>query len=284
MGSQKYESEHVLVLDDKKVILTNKDSVSVANVTVFPKSKTTAFLERVRKNSASVKTPILPPGTVFYEKRGKAEVIVLEERPVTRLTHWEGEYWEKDEPKEEFYLSFPYVILAILISKGTIVSSPDIPAPAAFFRNQPVTSMKDSLCCTNLKNVGSEQGAGAQGWLCIYPTRWDAKNVIEAAEIVRENLWQSVFNNTMERFSDYSRYAKSTTGEVEEWEKKTKKNPLFVLNTKWHQEKTTVKTLVEKMFSGLREDREEEHTLKTFEDLVDVFWQKKEPKGRAWTG
>lgn len=284
MGFQKYESEHVFVLDDKKVILTNKDSVSVANVTVFPKSKTTAFLERVRKNSASVKTPILPPGTVFYEKRGHAEVIVLEERPVTRLTHWEGEYWEEDEPKEEFCLSFPYVILAILISKGAIVSSPDIPAPAAFFRNQPVTSMKDNLCSTNLKNVGSEQGAGAQGWLCIYPNRWDAKSVIEAAEIIRENLWQSVFSNTMERFSDYSQYAKSTTGEVEDWEKKTKKNPLFVLNTKWHPAELTLKTLVEKMFSGLREDHEEEYTLKTFEDLIDVFWQKKEPKGRAWTG
>lgn len=286
MGFQKSESEHIIVLNNKEVVLANKYAVSVDDINQFYKIKTTEFLKRIRKNSTSVKTPILPFGTVFYEKRGIAEVIVLEERPITRLTRWES--WrgigEIDERKEEFYLSFPYVILAILISDGTIVSSPDIPAPAAFFRNHPVTSMSDNLCCTNLKNVGSENGAGAQGWLCIYPINWQVKSVTEAAEIVREHLWQSAFNDTMARFSDYSRYAKSTTGEVEEWEKKTKRNPLFVLNTKWHQEKLTIKTLVEKMFLGLREDLEKEYTLKTLEDLIDVFWQNEESKGRAWTG
>lgn len=98
------------------------------------------------KKRGAISTPILPPGTKYYERIGNTELIVVEEEPkIKRLI------------KEKYNLAFPYVIAVFIFNKGIISSL------SVFYRISPLNSLNDSLLHPNFQQLDIDKKSARKG-------------------------------------------------------------------------------------------------------------------------
>lgn len=216
--------------------------------------RTPSLLKRIRECAAgkdALSTPILPPGTVLYEKRGDREAIILQEQPGVRVVRWHN---------SDYALAFPYVILGFGGAEGYY----DLDGVLVYYAARSIASRQDALLRTNLPNVNT----GYVGRICMYPGSPPEGNIYEAARLTREAFWHHAFNGNVR--SDYDELADRTTGEFEQWSQRSEKDPLFALKVRWPGARLTVGELANQLL-GDDEDDEERRQLRTIDDLVDLF-------------
>lgn len=227
-----------------------------------------ALLETLRKRAGdgtSFRTPPLPHGTVFYKRRGDTEAVIMEESPQVHTVQWAEGKPGHYRSRQWYRLAFPYVVI------GFGLYGADQPSgerrfvwfPGIFYRNAPLASLADTLHYTNLKNVKGKDGRSCLG----IPSR--AASLAEGARLIREKLWSATFNDDYSCDGDHSRYAATTTGSIENWQKKSEEDPLFVLNVHWPKSRFTAEKLLECLLGQAPKQK----ALKTADDLLDAFWQ-----------
>lgn len=215
------ELQRLIVGEENVELVSGADSKNRCSLV-----KTPLFLQELRRISdSSVKTPLLPDGAIFYERRGAVEVIILEEKPTVRSVYWEESYMREEKRHHIYQLAFPYVIIGFALMDG-VVSKQGTPTHV-FYRNLPLNSLDDPLFCSNLKNV---DGCGK---ICFYPKTLCMVSPREAARIIRATLWSSEFNSTLLGVDCYDTFSFGTTGDILAWARKSKEDPGFVLKIVW---------------------------------------------------
>lgn len=260
----------------------SKDLVSLNSLTsrgTSSKVSLKTFLDELRRrmSQGTSATPILPPGVVQYERIGDYEGVILEDPPGIREIRWsDSDDGGSVYNYEKYRCAFPYVYLGFSLVKGRIRGYDSYFLVA--YRNSPVTSKDDILHPTNLKNTDRYK-------ICFHP-ELDAKDIYEAAGHIREAFWSHTFNSNLGG-GNYRYNAGVTTGNIKEWQEKSQRNWLFVLQVNWPAGNLTVSGMMNLLRHGAGSRGRQ---LENFTDLTDLFWQipeanKKEKQGEdPWLG
>lgn len=254
---------HKVTIEKTRASLFEKEESG--NPYLIRRMRTAALLKGMRERMAedAFATPILPPGTVLYEKRGGREAIILQEQPGVRVVRWHD-----GEQNGDYNLAFPYVILGFGGERGYYHRKTLI---FAFYRVEPITSRNDMLFRTNLLNANPVNNA-----LCIGP-HLSRGSLCEVAASLREAFWHHAFNQGM-GLASYDAHARRTTGDVKQWAAKSKKDPLFALKVRWPNADMTVVELADQLLDGDENDGDPKEEIRTFDDLVDLFEDIQEDK------
>lgn len=295
IGEMKNGMQHVEFQDGCKVFYSSKQLVEAKEkpaVIEFSRNKaviressgksveiSTASKQVIEHlGRALAETPILPPGTVYYRRRGSMSGIILEEPPGIRFVKW---IHDRDSDGNHIYkirrLAFPYVVLGFSMEKSALYKA------MVFYRNQPITSSDDLLYHVNLLNVWLD------GKVCLgLQNSYLAENIQEAAARIREAFWRNGFNGAISEC--YNSCAKKTTGDIEEWERRSTENPQFVLNVQWPETQLSVADLMQTLLRP-KICTKKQKVSTSFYDLYAVVKQiiadgehQHQKEDAAWTG
>ncbi len=184
-------------------------------------SRETTVKELVRALSQRP-LPLLPPGSRWARRTGRAFAIAVEHLPQVRAVRWIGETHIR-------HLALPFVVYILVFDQDSLETM------HVFFRPRPLYSEADSLYVPALLNVQASPTPAAYCRACLrgHPD-WFEQPVGIQAERALEFFWSSGFDldvadNTYARFAGCDpRLASPAT-----WEAATRENPLFPLDVTW---------------------------------------------------
>lgn len=212
-----------------------------------------------------VDTPLLPVGCRGYWRRGKKEVLVVEEAPRMRtiLTQDRG----------KFILAFPYLVYVFYFENGLMPNYKS----RIFYRVAPITSFSDNLLLCNLTHAAFEDHDYKIGTVCMQ-AGFDKKKTFQ--EKVNANLnyyWNTEFKGfEMDQYGAFfggfskTKALNPLLSSLGEWQEQSKKDPLFVLTAPWLDTGLTLKRVVEQALgSGLDDTGAPEN----IDQLADLIYQ-----------
>jgi len=179
---------------------------------------------------------ILPPNTRFYLERGNSQVVVIEQAPAVRSVKISrtvsGDY------KNTYSLAFPYVVFILFYQDNYFQSL------RVYYRTKPLKSLKDDLYRPNFTNLNDNST------VCLNFPGTDSTNIVGQTEDILSHFWNSEFNSDLNSY--YKRYAQKipSISSIEEWEKSSKKNPLFALSLPWEKYKNLEDQITPLLDSG----------------------------------
>ncbi|MBI2632981.1 MAG: hypothetical protein HYW78_01150 [Parcubacteria group bacterium] len=204
--------------------------------------------------------PILPSGTRYHCRNGDKRVIVIEFPPQVRTVRWKT-FLNRHTRQKKFTLAFPYILLCVYFYKNIHEYS------QCFYRNEPLKSLDDMVCRTNLENVSPSNGI-----ICLGEEVASFKSV----DRMIRSLWDREFNSGIPD-SDfyYSREIDKRIESPEVWERATQKNPLFILDIPWIKENTLRNILKDEGIITSRRQRSRGYN-STTEMIGDYMYRLKE--------
>jgi len=176
---------------------------------------------------------IFPDNTKYYKKIGAYDIFIIEEKPSMRLLTFQKSLLhgcrlpnERKTPWDgniQCYVSLPYVVFAFVFFERSSLSE----YFTVFYRTEPLRSMDDYLCESNLPNVSN--GKVCLGDFSLSPSSTLASKV----EFLIQHFWSSSFNEDIR-----TQYYKMTKIEpklttLAEWIKNSADDPAFVLKVAW---------------------------------------------------
>lgn len=166
--------------------------------------------------------PLLPAGTRWVRRAGKALAIVVEHPPQVRAVGWTGEARVR-------HLAFPFIVYILICDHDSLETM------HVFFRPRPLMSEADPLYVPALLNVQATRTAAAYCRACLrgHPD-WFEQPIATQAERALEFFWSSGFDldvadNTHARFAG----GDPRLASPETWEAATRRNPLFPVEVSW---------------------------------------------------
>ena len=176
---------------------------------------------------------VLPHGTRYILKHGKASIVVVEEPPQVRTLHFTGYFLREDTHRLKRHkvsslrygsmrLALPYTVFMFMFSENSLHSM------MLFYRNEPIRSLEDEMYLSNLPNTWCD------GFVCHGFRGCLKGSISEKVETVLSHFWQSVFNTDLMQ-QNYKPMTKRDKRfrDIWRWEKASAENPLFVLNVDW---------------------------------------------------
>ncbi len=212
--------------------------------------KINELFERVVEK-VSVITPLLPPGTRFYQRSGNKEIVVVENQPQVRSVRvaYVGDVGEGVSLR----LAFPYTIFVIVFSNGSLKSV------HFFYRTVPLTSLDDDIYYSNLPNIDNEAS------VCMdVPDFPEGASLAYKVNKVMEVFWQSEFNSDLRDGYDWARDRDERIAGFYKWQKSSSKDPLFMLEISW------------KIFNRLKDalgNIEVSHLPVSGAEVIDIIYQ-----------
>lgn len=204
-----------------------------------------------------VKQPMFvpPDGTKWFLHGKKVNVLVHQTPPSMQRLKWvKRDEHDPDEGKggkfKEVNLALPYVtIMAAIGKQGMVLGSNE-----CFFSNWPIKTLGDRLCYPALLNCSKwQQPTGnALSWIC---TQWlSQKNKSDLNSQLRHSVQElfacllgTGFNYSSEMNEGNSWFTATQKAKVHpdivtvaKWEKRSKKEPMFVLDVPWLETGLTV--------------------------------------------
>ena len=214
----------ILCIDSHLNAVLNNLAISAARVLSYTDNSDQRILFQV-----------LPEHTRLYYGVGEGEEAVVLEIPphcrtltFSRNMDWAVGYYGKEEDAH-FHLALPYTVFVVRFSQ-TID-----PQLSIFWRNEPLGSMGDKLYEAVLPNIF------LHGRVCLGNYRPLAQgSLAERVGHVVSFFWQSRFNNWLHH--NYTGLQRQDTRLIgfAEWERRSKKNPAFVLGICWPSAQTTI--------------------------------------------
>ncbi len=166
---------------------------------------------------------------------GRTTAVVIEMPPGPRQVRWISEHArdQVDGKLEKRRLSFPWVVLVVVFSEGELTNTQQ-----AFFRTEPLATLDDRLCYTNLLNVA--RGYDQDSWFCLFNLqrslsrlRWD-----ERVRAVTDHFWQAAYTKSADEAEGNSFW--TTTRGLDPrlespvtWERATEEDAYFALQVPW---------------------------------------------------
>jgi hypothetical protein len=182
----------------------------------------TTVKELVRVLGRHGPLPLLPPGSRWARRAGRALAIVVEHLPRVRVVRWIGEAHIR-------HLALPFVVYILVFDQDSLETM------HVFFRPRPLSSEADPLYVPALLNVQASPTPPAYCRACLrgHPD-WFEQPVGIQAERALEFFWTSGFDLDVED-NTYARFAGCDPRLVSPlaWETATRENPLFPVDIPW---------------------------------------------------
>lgn len=214
---------------------------------------------------------VLPNGVKAVLSQGPVTLWFWEQPPQVRQLSW----IRSDSPKpygpgtkyRKVSIALPYLVIvsAFILNGGQPILNEHA---ECFFRTKPLTHLGDELLFPALLNCSRWSDVDGMchplSWICTQYLKEDPKMSSGNPELmfqggmeaVRYCLLETSFNLSSEHHEGNSWYNVSKTVDpriatIEEWEKNTRKDPLFVLDVPWIPTKHTVQQLADRKFKQL---------------------------------
>lgn len=197
--------------------------------------------------ASGFQTPLLAPGTRFFQTRGDHTVAVVEQPPQIRSVQWVNEAQDGFEPRR---LAFPFLVFVFSFEGGELDAYQQL-----YYRTAPLDGLDAPLLHANLLNVTCGSDSPAH-WLClghepVAELAWPAK--LAAA---LDNFWTAGFNYDLEvpRGSGFTRlrHLDPRVSSVESWEAASRENPSFPLSIDWPEAGLTLRQAVDESMCWTR--------------------------------
>jgi hypothetical protein len=166
---------------------------------------------------------VMPQGIRFWAANGDYEVVVVEQPPQLRTLGFSSGFasmYGSDRrgmrQKSTYTVALPFVYFVIGFYKGGFNSL------AVGYRSKPIKGLADTICQTNLPNMGGENLG-----ICLGGFRVQGKTLAEKCNSVIQRVWCSQFTTDS---ADQFRTTISKIKSLRDWEDKSRKDSLFILD------------------------------------------------------
>ena len=232
---------------------------------------------------------ILPAGIKCVLSQGNITLWIYEQPPRVHQLSWIA----KDSPAHfgpgtkyrNVRIALPYLVIAGTFYRDGNGMPNLLQKDECFFRNEPLKSVEDELCFPALLNCSKWPDRNSMvhplSWICtqyLKQTKQMASPKPEdrfqaGFEAVRYCLLETSFNLSSEHHEGNSWFSESKKIDpriktVEEWEKNTAKDPLFVLDVPWIKTGHSVAKLADRIF---QQNGASAGAVKTADDLARII-------------
>lgn len=191
---------------------------------------------------------ILPTGIKHAAQRGRTLVVLIENQPGLRSATFTDQSLNNKEKMAgtrvlhnserhattscyRFNLSFPYTyFLFTFYTNGK--EKANFEKFNIFFRNKPLTSIRQSLYPAPLLNIGDSNPEGGAGYVCMGDSIGDAINYKSVGQMCDEIItewWSRAFHNDLNEGD----FRNSPLGKVDRWADKSQIDPYWACGLKW---------------------------------------------------
>jgi hypothetical protein len=210
---------------------------------------------------------ILPDGIKLVKSKGSITVLVYERPPQVHSLKWIA----RDSPApfgrgtkyRTVRIALPYLIILASFERvrGACMQLSKI--NECFFRKAPLKSLEDELfypALLNCSKIPIEAGRPLS-WICTTKMnvraaageREDNQRMREGVRALLHCLFETGYNHSSEHHEGSSWFTESTgvdprISTIEEWEKATAREPLFVLDVPWLKTGMTLQEAMERLF------------------------------------
>lgn len=212
---------------------------------------------------------ILPYGIKSVLSQGNITIWLWEQPPRVHQLTWiakdsEIQYGEGTKYRK-VRIALPYLVIAAIFFRDDKGIPRLLCKDECFFRNEPLKGLDDELSYPALLNCSRWSDVNGMGhplsWICTQHLKKNKKMAsadpgerFQASfEAVRYCLLETSFNLSSEHHEGNSWYSASKKidprlATIEDWEKATEKDPLFVLEVPWINTGHTVRQYAERVF------------------------------------
>ena len=212
----------------------------------------------------------LPNGTKFFIANEEETILVIEQPPQVRTVTFSSKFMGLAGKKilggqKSFQLAFPYIIFVMKFFGNRLQNL------YLFYATEKLTLIDKQLYYPNLTNIASNNHV-----VCLGNVEFSG-NITEQAEKIISYFWQSEFNGDLSELYRVQKWSNLKFLSLKTWQRESRKNPLFVLNTEFIKTKHTIKSFIEGMRKRNLEDEKD-----YFDGLTEKFIEeKKEEIGKA---
>jgi len=210
---------------------------------------------------------VLPDGIKLTVSRGPLTIWVYERAPQVYSFKWIA----RDSPKpfgtgaryRTVTIALPYLVVLAVFEPGMRNGHQLSGINECFFRRQPLKSTRDELLYPALLNCSKFDPPDGRplSWICTAKLDYSQlskepdnnKRMQTSLRALLHNLLETGYNRSSD-YHEYSSWFTESTGvdpriaTIENWEKATAKDPLFVLDVPWLSTGLTLEQVIERIF------------------------------------
>lgn len=255
-------SDALLITEDSTNLLVIEEN---ENGKIFPVhkeslTKTNNFLKRLDNEfSYNFEDDIFPTNTKFCKRFNSCDLFVIEWNPSIRTITVEKdmflEYKEakgnqrveildsdfnKENIRQNFRLSFPYIIWFVLVDRKTLNKYLKL-----YFKLTPLSSFNDPLILPPVLNISSKSNRMVSTVCLGYRKNGSQNSDVLGIEDTISLFFSNEFNKDYPEFYNlYREHPESSMSNYFIWQAKTRQNPLFIFRDNWLVSNFTVKDVI----------------------------------------
>lgn len=259
-------------MSNHKIIIQNGEVQVISPEGVTASMKLNDLFERLLRPQMDTCGVVLPDGVKCVISRGQITILVYQIPPRVCSLTWIAKDSKAPYGKRAKYrivrIALPYVCVLAVFSRtgyGKILLTHK---NECFFRNEPLNSLNDELLYPALLNCSkfpTEEG-NPLSWICTQHIDLNSlSNITDTNQYMRASLsrllsclWETGFNWSSEKHEGDSWFSETVRrgvdpriSSIEEWQKATEKDPLFVLNVPWLRTGKSVREVTDRIFEKL---------------------------------
>lgn len=177
---------------------------------------------------------VVPEGTRLLKAFGNQKLLVVEQKPTVRSLSWESSYG-----RGMYRLALPYVIFVIWFDGSNVTNF------QMAFAKKPLESLDSEVYAPFLPNM-----SGFTFCMGDVSVQGRKKNISANANYLIAKVWNSTFNNDQSDAIQKQAGGNEDFVNLKAWERASKQNPLFVLNTRWYTGKETIGEMLQTQNNG----------------------------------
>ena len=237
---------------------TDRSSEMIGNLADDLTSRLMASVQPIFNDVGGEENFILPTGIKYAYQRGRSIVVLVENPAGLRSTTFtEGSLNGNKEKRVgklatnisngyarkcyRFNLSFPYTYFLFTFDVSSSIEKPSYQKFDIFFRNTPLTSIKQNLYPAPLLNMGNE--SDGNGYVCMgqksVNTRY--KSISQMCDELIAEWWSRAFHNDLNEGD----FRSSPLGNIKKWSEKSATDPYWACKCKWKNGIKTKRVLEE---------------------------------------
>jgi hypothetical protein len=213
---------------------------------------------------------ILPDGIKLIASRGPVTIWVYERAAQVYSLKWITEDSPKPYGRGTTYrtvrISLPYLVVLAVFIPGRANRTQLSGYNECFFRQAPLRSPDDELFYPALLNCSKfdPQKGRPLSWICTAKLDYrslskepdDNRRMRISLRALLHTLLEAGYNRSSEHHEESSWFTESAAADpristIENWEKATAEDPLFVLDVPWLKTGRTLEQIIERIFSNL---------------------------------
>ncbi len=248
--------------------------------------KLEVLFERVARSQMDTGDLLLPDGMKAVRSEGNSTVMVHQSPPRVHKLRW----ITKDSPARfgtgctyrDVTISLPYLVVLAVYTRTPEGFTTLSKLNECFFTNKSLSSLNDPLFYPALLNCSKFEPPERKplSWICTQhlDRAFDAEpdsnlRMRKGFIALMRCLLEAGFNYSSEEHEASSWYTESATvdpriADIDEWQKATKKDPLFVLDLNWLPTNHSVGEVIQRIFANQGAKSPKFNNAKAIERLV----------------